>query len=385
MGYSNIQAVLVRKYRAWLSGKDQLDRQINKIEKANLTLEEKRERVARVQDLLTSVETIMSEVAPSWNKSGVKPAQRHTMSLPFEDGEVTRWSLDAMREAPDSLRTPSFVSNQRRRPTGGVFLRPSRIGRDPVAAKTAHRKKRGAEMIDVRKWHWVEIASSDTAEVLARQRRQWKEPQTMWPAATHIVRIVTTCGRHLQAGAGAGNPALAATPEAEQRLQPGSRIRIALDGDRIVAIGHDRVLNHSAQDGILAAHGIDVAASHAWARELDWWNDDSPNALAEHASPLAYVLADGRFTAGFAIRNGNPTKLSKAQLPDDADYAYHEGELLVRGIPHTMATVLRGRRLLTVLSAPALDPLDLRIHAVRMEDDVTALRVVPRAGWTSLV
>lgn len=105
MAYSNIQAALVRKYRAWLSEKHQLSRQIDQIEKANLTLEEKRSRAQCLELLLNSIETIMSEVAPDWDKDDVKPAQRHVNTLPFEDGEVTRWTLDAMREAPSRLRT----------------------------------------------------------------------------------------------------------------------------------------------------------------------------------------------------------------------------------------------------------------------------------------
>ena len=104
MGYSNIQVALVRKYRTWLSEKRVLDLQIAKIEEAARTLEEKRSRTARVQLLLTAVETIMSEVNPDWDRNEEKPAQQHTTSLPFEAGEITRWTLDAMREAPSNLR-----------------------------------------------------------------------------------------------------------------------------------------------------------------------------------------------------------------------------------------------------------------------------------------
>lgn len=75
------------------------------IEKANATLEEKRGRADRVQLLLDSVKTIMSEVAPSWKSDEVKPAQQHARSLPFEPAEITRWSLEALRDAKTPLRT----------------------------------------------------------------------------------------------------------------------------------------------------------------------------------------------------------------------------------------------------------------------------------------
>jgi len=99
MGYTNLQAALLKNYRNWLSEKLVLDRQIDAIEKANATLQEKRDRSDRVQLLLDSVKTIMSEVAPDWNSDEVKPAQRHTTSLPFEPTELMRWSLEALRDA----------------------------------------------------------------------------------------------------------------------------------------------------------------------------------------------------------------------------------------------------------------------------------------------
>lgn len=105
MGYTNLQAALLRKYRSWLSEKRVLDKQIEAIEKAKATLKEKQGRADRVQLLLDSVKIIMSEVAPSWDSDEVKPAQHHTTSLPFEPSEITRWSLEAMRESETPLRT----------------------------------------------------------------------------------------------------------------------------------------------------------------------------------------------------------------------------------------------------------------------------------------
>ena len=105
MGYSNLHVALLRKYRAWLSEKSVLNRQIEAIEKANATLQEKRDRSDRVDLLLDSVKTIMSEVSPTWKSDEVKPARQHARSLPFEPTEITRWSLEALRDAEAPLRT----------------------------------------------------------------------------------------------------------------------------------------------------------------------------------------------------------------------------------------------------------------------------------------
>lgn len=105
MGFTNVRKVLEAKYRAWLTEKHTLDRQIEAIQKANATLEEKQGRVDRLDDLLGSIRTIMSEVAPTWDADEMAPRRQNTTSLPFEPTEMTRWSLEALRDAGESLRT----------------------------------------------------------------------------------------------------------------------------------------------------------------------------------------------------------------------------------------------------------------------------------------
>lgn len=105
MAFTNVRGILEAKYRTWLSEKHKLDRQIDQIEKANATLEEKRGRVDRLEDLLGSIRTIMSEVAPTWDPNEVTPKRQNTTSLPFEPTEITRWTLDALREAEEPIRT----------------------------------------------------------------------------------------------------------------------------------------------------------------------------------------------------------------------------------------------------------------------------------------
>ncbi|WP_174285498.1 hypothetical protein [Sphingomonas bacterium] len=105
MGYTNLQESLVFAYRRWLGEKQLLERQIDEIEKAHLTLEEKRGRVEQCARLIASVDVIMSEISDVWDPPAVTPAQRHASSLPFENGEVTRWTLDILRRSPVPMRS----------------------------------------------------------------------------------------------------------------------------------------------------------------------------------------------------------------------------------------------------------------------------------------
>lgn len=105
MGYTNLQESLVFAYRRWLGEKQLLEKQIDEIEKAQLTLDDKRSRVKQCARLIESVDLIMQEISESWDPRSVTPAQRNASSLPFENGEVTRWTLDILRRSPVPMRS----------------------------------------------------------------------------------------------------------------------------------------------------------------------------------------------------------------------------------------------------------------------------------------
>ncbi|MEH3103527.1 MAG: hypothetical protein PGN12_06440 [Sphingomonas phyllosphaerae] len=105
MGYSNLRESLLFAYRRWLGERKLLQDQIAKIEAAQLTLEEKRHRVAECDKLIASADTIMKEIWDTWDPEKITPAQKHGNTLPFEHGEVTRLTLDIMRRSPVPMRS----------------------------------------------------------------------------------------------------------------------------------------------------------------------------------------------------------------------------------------------------------------------------------------
>ncbi|MCP4026880.1 MAG: hypothetical protein GY736_11330 [Sphingomonas sp.] len=104
MGYTNLRESLIFAYRRWLGEQRLLEKQIDEIEKAHLTLDEKRQRVAQCAKLIESADVILSEIVESWDPEMVKPAQRHASNLGFEPGDVTRWTLDIMRRSQVPMR-----------------------------------------------------------------------------------------------------------------------------------------------------------------------------------------------------------------------------------------------------------------------------------------
>jgi hypothetical protein len=109
MGISNLQLALERRYKDWLGERNLLEKQIDEIAAAYATLDEKRDRIVRVEQLVQSVETIMAEIAPEWDPAEAKPTQKGRWKAPFEAAAVTRWTLDILREAKEPLRSRTIA------------------------------------------------------------------------------------------------------------------------------------------------------------------------------------------------------------------------------------------------------------------------------------
>ena len=109
MGISNLRLALERRYKDWLGERKLLEKQIDEITAAYETLDEKRDRAARVEQLVHSVETIMAEIAPGWDPADAKPTIKGRWKAPFEAAAVTRWTLDILREAKEPLRSRTIA------------------------------------------------------------------------------------------------------------------------------------------------------------------------------------------------------------------------------------------------------------------------------------
>ncbi len=104
MALSNIAITLQRVYKNWRGEKEGLQREITQIEADYATLNVKRERIARMTQLLESVELVMSEVAPKWDPSVQKGTAVHTYKHMFPIGEITRVTMDKLRTSTHPLR-----------------------------------------------------------------------------------------------------------------------------------------------------------------------------------------------------------------------------------------------------------------------------------------
>lgn len=109
MAVSNLRIALERRYKDWRGEKDLLDKQIVEIEAAYETLGEKRDRATRVEALIASVETIMAEIAPSWNPADATPTKRGAWKSPLESAAVTRETFEILREAKEPLRSRTIA------------------------------------------------------------------------------------------------------------------------------------------------------------------------------------------------------------------------------------------------------------------------------------
>ncbi|MBX7487867.1 hypothetical protein K3177_05015 [Qipengyuania sp. GH25] len=105
MGYTNLRTNLESKFADWLGEHQSIEKDIEDIEAAYAKLDEKRERLEKVELLLESAKVIMGEIAPGWNPKSVRPSRKFVSKLPFDSGEVTRMAFDVMREESREMRT----------------------------------------------------------------------------------------------------------------------------------------------------------------------------------------------------------------------------------------------------------------------------------------
>lgn len=99
MGISNLKAGLGRKFASWSGERIHLEREIAKISEVVATLEQKRERVERLNVLIRCSRELMAELDPDWDADQVKPSPPNQKKLPYDDGMVTRWAMQLIREA----------------------------------------------------------------------------------------------------------------------------------------------------------------------------------------------------------------------------------------------------------------------------------------------
>lgn len=99
MGVTNLKVGLSRKFASWSGERIHLEREIAKINEAVATLEEKRERVERLNTLIRCSRELMSELDPQWDPDQVKSSPPHQRKLPYANGMVTRWAMQLIREA----------------------------------------------------------------------------------------------------------------------------------------------------------------------------------------------------------------------------------------------------------------------------------------------
>ena len=98
MGVSNLKLGLLRKYAAWTGERIRLERSIARIEAEYETLEEKRDRMTRLNELVEPSIVIMRELDPKWKPDDTLPVKPKTQRIPFEHGATTLTAFAIMRE-----------------------------------------------------------------------------------------------------------------------------------------------------------------------------------------------------------------------------------------------------------------------------------------------
>lgn len=109
MALTNLRASLERTFQNWLGERITLNQEIAKIKKAYEELAEKEERLHKVEKLLECSEFILQEIKPGWNRGNIKPRVKNAIQLPFQVGDVTRWTFEILREADEPLRSRTIA------------------------------------------------------------------------------------------------------------------------------------------------------------------------------------------------------------------------------------------------------------------------------------
>lgn len=105
MAISNYQIGLLRQYARWLGERIQIEDDVKKIEEAIESLEEKKQRLARISELTQATETLMSELNPGWDPNTVEPQMTNKQVLPWEHGATTATAFDIIRDLEEPIST----------------------------------------------------------------------------------------------------------------------------------------------------------------------------------------------------------------------------------------------------------------------------------------
>lgn len=105
MAASNYTIGLKRQYARWLGERLQLSKDIKKTEEAMALLDEKKQRLARIGELTTATETLMSELDPNWDPNKVDPTTTNRQHLPWEHGATTSTAFEIVRELKEPIST----------------------------------------------------------------------------------------------------------------------------------------------------------------------------------------------------------------------------------------------------------------------------------------
>lgn len=110
MAVGNYKLGIRRQYARWLGERHQLEKDIARIEKLSGTLDEKRQRLEKLNRVTEATVIIMEELDPTWRPEGVKPQFANRQALPWEHGATTRTAFAILREVGRPISTNELAT-----------------------------------------------------------------------------------------------------------------------------------------------------------------------------------------------------------------------------------------------------------------------------------
>ena len=105
MAITNLKTGLLRKYARWCGELIQLDKDVIRIEAEYQTLDEKRDRLAKLKSLQDAACVLMSELDPKWKPEDTQPMLTNKQHLPWEHGSTTRTAFAIIRDLSSPVST----------------------------------------------------------------------------------------------------------------------------------------------------------------------------------------------------------------------------------------------------------------------------------------
>ena len=105
MAISNFKVGLLRKYARWSGERLQIKKDIAAIEEGYKALDQKKERVAQLEQLQQATQVLMAELDPKWKPEDTKPSIPNKQKLPWEHSASTRTAFAIMRELDEPIST----------------------------------------------------------------------------------------------------------------------------------------------------------------------------------------------------------------------------------------------------------------------------------------